>query len=72
MHMIINSDSFAVIQIQFQQLQSHHVENILHLGQVTHMDYKAAIHVYTLSDHELYATFTLQVTYNFWHKFFRY
>ena len=28
-------------------------------GQVTHMGYKAAIHVYTLSDHELYATFTL-------------
>jgi len=28
-------------------------------GQVTHMGYKAAIHVYTLDDHKLYATFTL-------------
>ena len=28
-------------------------------GQVTHMGYKAAIHVYTLADHKLYATFTL-------------
>lgn len=28
-------------------------------GQVTHMGYKAAIHVYTLADHSLYATFTL-------------
>lgn len=28
-------------------------------GQVTHMGYKASIHVYTLADHQLYATFIL-------------
>ena len=36
-------------------------------GQVTHMGYKAAVHVYTIEDQSLYATFTLhKVTYLYW------